>query len=132
MGHVGRLQLRGELPLPLVPAVLEPRLHLRLRQLQTGGQTRALRAAQVAFHVKGGLQLVHLAARENRASLLLGRVAALLVPAFPDLPLLGQRRHLAAWSLLLLFVILQRILGQVMVRPPRGAVRHGEQSLWGT
>lgn len=61
------------LPLPLVPAVLEPDLDLRLGELQRGGQPGSLRAAQVAFQVEGGLQLVDLTPAEHGAGFLLTR-----------------------------------------------------------
>lgn len=64
--HVG-----GDLPLPLVPAVLKPNLHLRLGELQRGGQPGSLRAAQVALQVEGGLQLEHLTPTEHGARLFL-------------------------------------------------------------
>lgn len=67
------LQVRGQLPLQLVATVLEPDFHLGLGELQGAGQTRSLRAAQVALHVKGGLQLEDLSLGEDGASLLLHR-----------------------------------------------------------
>lgn len=70
-GDAASLHVRGDLPLPLVPAVLEPDLHLRLGQVQRGGQPGSLRAAQVALEVKGGLQLEHLTPAEHSARLLL-------------------------------------------------------------
>lgn len=60
-----------DLPLPLVPAVLEPDLHLGLGELQRRSQPGSLRAAQVALQVEGGLQLEHLTAAEYSARLLL-------------------------------------------------------------
>lgn len=71
MAQVGRLQLRGQLPFPLIPPVLKPDLHLRLRQVQGRGQACPLRAAQVALDVEGGLQLEDLAPGKHRARLLL-------------------------------------------------------------
>lgn len=71
------LQVSGELPLPLVPPVLEPDLHLRLCQMERRGQARPLRAAQVAFDVERGLQLEHLAATEHGPGLFLAGAARL-------------------------------------------------------
>lgn len=71
VAHVGRFQLGGQLPLPLVPPVLEPDLHLRLGEVQRRGQAGPLRAAQVAFDVEGGLQLEDLAPGEHGARLFL-------------------------------------------------------------
>lgn len=71
VAQVSRLQLRGQLPFPLIPPVLEPDLHLSLRQVQGGGQAGPLRAAQVALDVEGGLELENLAPGEHRARLLL-------------------------------------------------------------
>lgn len=65
------LHVFGNLPLPLVPAVLKPDLHLGLGELQWGGQPGPLRAAQVAFQVESGLQLEDLAAAEHGAGFLL-------------------------------------------------------------
>lgn len=70
-GDVGSLEIRRQLSLPFIPAVLKPDFDLSLCQVQRGRQPRALGAAQVAFHVKCGLQLEHLAAAEHSPSLLL-------------------------------------------------------------
>lgn len=67
------LHVCGDLPLPLVPAVLEPDLDLRLGELQRGGQPGSLRAAQVALQVEGGLQLEDLTPAEHGAGFLLAR-----------------------------------------------------------
>lgn len=67
------LHVCRNLPLPLVPAVLEPDLDLRLSELQRGGQPGSLRAAQVAFQVEGGLQLEDLTPAEHGAGFLLPR-----------------------------------------------------------
>ena len=72
-GGAAGLHVGGDLPLPLVPAVLEPDLHLGLGELQRGGQPGSLRAAQVALHVEGGLQLEDLTPAEHGARLLLPR-----------------------------------------------------------
>ena len=115
VAQVGGLQLRGQLPLPLVPPVLEPDLYLRLRQVQGRGQARALRAAQVALHVEGGLQLEHLAAGEHRARLLLAARLLVVVPLLPllQLVLLGLLRVallqddlIAAFAVVVLVVLL--------------------------
>lgn len=71
VAQVGRLQLRGELPFPLIPAVLKPDFDLCLRQVQRRGQTCPLRAAQVALDVEGGLQLKDLTPGKHRARFLL-------------------------------------------------------------
>lgn len=60
----------GDLPFQFIPAVLEPYFHLRLRELQRRGEAGALRAAQVAFHVEGRLQLENLSLGKNSACLL--------------------------------------------------------------
>lgn len=78
LGRVGYrcaagLHVRSHLPLPLVPAVLKPDLHLRLGELQRRGQSGSLRAAQVTFQVESGLQLEHLTPAEHSARLLLTR-----------------------------------------------------------
>lgn len=65
----------------LIPAVLEPYFHLGLRELQRGGEARALRAAQVALHVEGRLQLEDLSLGENSARLLFRDHFALLARA---------------------------------------------------
>lgn len=62
--HLLLLQLA---PLGLVAAVLEPNLHLRLRQLEGAGQLRALGAREVALMPKTPFQLVDLAVREGGA-----------------------------------------------------------------
>ena len=67
------LHVRSHLPLPFVPAVLKPDLHLRLGELQRRGQPGSLRAAQVTFQVESGLQLEHLTPAEHGAGLLLSR-----------------------------------------------------------
>ena len=85
VAQVGGLQLRCQLSFPLVPPVLKPDLHLSLRQVEGRGQAGSLRAAQVALHVEGGLQLEHLAPGENRTRFLL---AARLLVVVPLLPLL--------------------------------------------
>ena len=87
VAQVGGLQLRGQLPLPLVPPVLEPDLHLGLRQVQRRGQAGPLRAAQVPLHVEGGLQLEHLAPGKHRARLLLTARLLVVVPLLPLLQL---------------------------------------------
>lgn len=51
------LQVYCHLPLPLAPAVLAPDQHPCLVQLQGGSQASSLCAGQVAFEVKGQLQL---------------------------------------------------------------------------
>ena len=65
LGEVGRLHLRRQLALPLVAAVLEPDLDLSLREVEGGGEARALRGRQVALHVEGGLELEHLGGGEG-------------------------------------------------------------------
>lgn len=67
------LHVRGDLPLPFVPAVLKPDLHLGLGEFQRGGEPGSLRAAQVALQVEGGLELEHLTPAEDGAGLLLTR-----------------------------------------------------------
>ena len=69
--HVGRLEFGRQLALPLVASVLEPDLHLRLRQVERHGESGALGARQVALHVEGRLELEDLTAREHRPRLLL-------------------------------------------------------------
>ena len=83
VGHVGRLQLRGQLPLPLVPPVLEPDLHLGLGEVEGRREPRPLRAREVPLHVERRLQLEDLAPREHRPRLLFPLVqeAVLLVVA---------------------------------------------------
>lgn len=71
VAQIGCFQLGGQLSLPLIPAVLEPYFNLRLSQMERGGEPRSLRAAQVALHVEGRLQLENLTPGENRASFLL-------------------------------------------------------------
>ena len=104
MRHVGRLQLGGELPLPLVAAVLEPSLDLGLGELQAGGEAGALRTAQVALHVEGGFELVHLAAREDCARLLLGRARLPLGAAAVPRPLGPRRRRARGQEPVFLFL----------------------------
>lgn len=70
-GGAAGLHVCSDLPLPLVPAILKPDLHLRLCELQRGRQAGALRAAQVALQVKSGLQLEDLTPAEHSAGLLL-------------------------------------------------------------
>lgn len=79
VGHIGRLQLRGQLSLPLVAPVLEPDLHLRLGEVQRRGQSGPLRRGQVPLHVEGGLQLEDLATGEDGAGLLLAPVVLALL-----------------------------------------------------
>lgn len=79
VGHIGRLQLRGQLSLPLVAPVLEPYLHLRLGEVQGRGQAGPLRRGQVPLHVEGGLQLEDLAPGEDGAGLLLAPVVLALL-----------------------------------------------------
>ena len=79
--HVGRLQLRRQLPLPLVASVLKPDLHLRLGEMERRRETGALRARQIALHVERRLELEHLTAREHRPRLLLPLPANVVPPA---------------------------------------------------
>ena len=74
--HVG-----GDLTFQLIPAVLEPDLHLSFCQLEGAGEAGSLRAAQIAFHVKGRLQLEDLSLGEDGARLLLCDYLAVLVGA---------------------------------------------------
>jgi len=60
VSHVGRFQLRRQLAFPLVTPVLEPDLHLGLRQAQRRCQSGTFRARQVALYVEHRFQLVHL------------------------------------------------------------------------
>uniref|UniRef100_A0A182JK55 Uncharacterized protein n=1 Tax=Anopheles atroparvus TaxID=41427 RepID=A0A182JK55_ANOAO len=62
----GRLVLLDLLPLGLVAAVLEPDLHLRLREPQVLGQLGPLRSGQVALLGEAPLQLEHLRVAEGR------------------------------------------------------------------
>lgn len=67
-GRGGCGTARGHLaPLGLVAAVLEPDLHLGLRQLQRRRQVRALWSAQVALVAEAALELEHLRVREGCA-----------------------------------------------------------------
>lgn len=74
--QVGRLQLGRQLPLPLVAAVLNQILTCVSVRCRTARP--ALRAAQVALHVEGGPEPEDLAAREDRARLLLAARGLLL------------------------------------------------------
>lgn len=85
VGHVGRLQFGGKLPLPLVTTILEPDLHLGLGQPQRGGEARPLRGGQVTLHVERALQLEHLRPGEHRPRLLLPLHAARVPSVHPDL-----------------------------------------------
>lgn len=74
-----------DLPFQFIPAVLKPDFHLGLRELEGTGEAGALRAAQIAFHVEGRLQLENLSLGKNSARLLfryhfalLGRTASFL------------------------------------------------------
>jgi len=76
VGHIGRLQFGGQLAFPLIAAILEPDLHLRLGQPERGGQTCSFRGAKVALQIERGLQLEDLGAREYSSGFLLSlRVA---------------------------------------------------------
>lgn len=72
-GGAAGLHVLGDLPLPLVPAVLKPDLHLGLGELQRSRQPGPLGAAQVALQVERGLQLEDLTAAEHGAGLFLSR-----------------------------------------------------------
>lgn len=85
VAQVGGLQLCGQLTFPFVSAVLKPDFDLGLCEVKGGSKARALRAAEVAFHVEGGLQLEHLTPRKHRASFLfparfLVRAVVVLLP----------------------------------------------------
>lgn len=69
--HIRGLQFGGQLSFPLVATILEPDLHLCLRQSQGGSETRPFGRRQIAFHVERRFQLKDLRSREHRARLLL-------------------------------------------------------------
>ena len=83
MGHVRCVELGGDLPLPLVPSVLKPNLHLGLGEVQLHGQSGPLRGRKVSLHIESGLELVNLGSRKHRTRLLLAaflhRFVALVV-----------------------------------------------------
>lgn len=83
--HVRRLQLGGELPLPLVTPILKPNLHLGLGEPERGREPRSLRRREVALHVECALQLEHLRPREHRSRLLLALYAVRLATVHANL-----------------------------------------------
>lgn len=95
LSHVRRLQLGGQLSLPLVPPVLEPDLDLGFCEVKGRRQPRPLRARQVPLHVERRLQLEHLTPGEHRSRLLL--------------PLVQES------SVLLVVLAVQVVLGVVVV-----------------
>lgn len=70
VGHVGRLQFGGQLPFPLVPAVLKPDFDLGLGQVEAGRQAGPFGRRQVPLHVERRLQLEHLRSGEHRSGFL--------------------------------------------------------------
>lgn len=85
LGEIGNrsVDFGRDLPFQFIPAVLKPYFHLGLRELKGTGEAGALRAAQIAFHVEGRLQLENLSLGKNRARflfrdhfVLLGRAAS--------------------------------------------------------
>lgn len=119
MAQVGRLQLGGQLPFPLIPPVLKPDFHLRLCQVQGGGQAGPLRAAQVALDVEGGLQLEDLAPGKHRARLLLATGLPVGVQlarfALPVVLLLDVFLRLVRVTLVQRYVIIGTLIFGVLV-----------------
>lgn len=85
MSHIRRLQLGGQLPLPLVPSILEPDLHLGLGEPERSGETGPLRRREITLHVERALQLEHLRPGEYRPGLLLALYAVRFATVHADL-----------------------------------------------
>lgn len=137
MAQVGRLQLRGQLPFPLIPSVLKPDFDLRLRQVQGRGQARPLRAAQVALDVEGGLQLEDLTPGKHRARLLLpaGLLLGVQLVRFspPVVPLFRLFLWLIRFTFIQRDVVVGTLLLDIMVTfvEIRGAPVRGRRCLPG-
>jgi len=85
MCHIRGLKFSGQLPLPLVPPILEPDFHLGLGEPERSGETGSLRGREIALQVERALQLEHLRPGEYCPRLLLALYAIRLATVDADL-----------------------------------------------